>query len=55
MPTTMKKVVLGTISTMVLGLIALGCKPEAGIPLSARKPGTDLTPEARADKRGDIK
>jgi len=53
MPSTKKRIAFGPIYTMVLALIVVGCKPEAAIPLSARKPGTDLSPEARADKRGN--
>lgn len=48
--------------TMRLGLAAVvlaavgfaGCSEPAPIPIDQRKPGQDLSPQDRADKRGDV-
>lgn len=55
MPSAIKKISIVGISVLLLAGILAGCKAEHAIPLSERKPGTDLTASARADKRGDVK
>jgi len=54
MKSVVKKLALGTAVSMMLGICLVGCSSEpAGTPIDQRKPGQDITPEARKDKQGD--
>ncbi len=51
---TMKKFAY-SIASLLLALFLTGCHSEpASTPIEKRAPGEDITPEARADKRGDL-
>jgi hypothetical protein len=38
----------------IIGLAGCGPSDPQGTPIAQRKPGEDITPEQRADKRGDL-
>jgi len=55
MKSVVKKLALGAVVSLVLGLLVSGCNSDSGgTPIDKRAPGQDITPQARADKRGDV-
>lgn len=55
MKSKMKKFALGAVASLLLVIFVAGCSSEpAATPITDRKPGQDITPDARADKRGDV-
>jgi hypothetical protein len=54
MKSVVKKLALGMATALVLALGMAGCNSQpAATPIDKRAPGQDITPQARADKRGD--
>lgn len=44
----------GAFALLLVLLVLSGCSEPQAVPIANRPPGTDLSPEARADKRGDV-
>jgi hypothetical protein len=49
-----KELALGIVVALVLSLFMAGCNSEPPVtPIDKRAPGKDITPEMRAEKRGE--